>query len=166
MVGTIVIRRAEPRDAADITEIYNEAILTTTATFDIEPKTVADRTRWLDQRGERYPVVVAESDAGVIGFASLAPWSERAAYDATAETGLYVGAAYRNQGVGRALKRAIIEEAERLGFHTLIARVTAESEASLHLNRVFGFEHIGTLREVGEKFGRRLDVCLLQKILG
>ena len=165
MDGKFLIRRAEPGDAQAITDIYNEAILTTTATFDIEPKTVEDRERWLAQRGDRYPVLVAERDATVVGFAALAPWSERAAYDATAETGLYVASGYRDQGIGRSLKQSIIDEARALGFHTLIARVTADSAASLHLNKAFGFEHIGTLREVGTKFGRRLDVCMLQKML-
>ena len=101
----------------------------------------------------------------MVGWASLSRWSERPAYDDTAETSFYVKAEYRGRGIGRALKGAIVAEARRLGFHTLIARVAAESEASLHLNESLGFTHVGTLKEVGKKFGRRLDVHILQMIL-
>ena len=160
-----LIRRAGLDDAAAIAGIYNEAILNTTATFDTEPKPIEERREWLRTRGERHPVLVAEIDGDVVGFAALNRWSERAAYDNTAETGLYVDAGYRGQGIGRALKNALIDEARRLGFHTLIARITADSEASLHLNREAGFVEVGTLREVGCKFGRLLDVRIMQKLL-
>jgi phosphinothricin acetyltransferase len=95
----------------------------------------------------------------------LSKWSERQAYNDTAETSFYVKTEYRGKGIGRKLKQAIIEEACRLKFHTLIARVAGESNESFHLNESFGFIHIGTLKEVGRKFGRLLDVHILQKIL-
>jgi phosphinothricin acetyltransferase len=104
-------------------------------------------------------------DERVVGWASLARWSERRAYDDTAETTFYVHSAHRGRGIGRRLKEAIIAEALRLQFHTLIARVAQDSNESLHLNKSFGFEHVGTLREVGRKFGRLLDVHILQKML-
>lgn len=159
------IRRAEIADAAAIAGIYNEAILNTTATFDTEPKSIDERRAWLQARSDRHPVLVAEVDGRVAGFAVLNPWSDRAAYDDTAETGLYVHSEYRDRGIGRALKAALIAEARQLGFHALIARITADSEASLHLNREAGFVEVGTLREVGRKFGRLLDVLIMQKLL-
>lgn len=161
----LVIRRAGLADAARIAEIYNEAILTTTATFDVEPRTVADREQWLDARTERFPVLVGEIDGVVVGFAALTQWSDRAAYDGTAETAFYVHSSHRGRGIGRRLKAEIVDEARRLGFHTLIARVTEDSAASIHLNQEAGFVIIGTMKEVGRKFGRLLDVHIMQKIL-
>jgi phosphinothricin acetyltransferase len=161
----MIIRPAELADAPAIAEIYNEAILTTTATFDTEPKTVQERTDWLQAHDARHPVLVAIVDARVVGWASLSPWSDRAAYDGTAETSFYVSAAFRGRGIGRKLKETIIHEARRLGYHTLIARVAEESVESIHLNESAGFVHVGTLKEVGRKFDRWLGVHIMQKML-
>jgi L-amino acid N-acyltransferase len=165
MEREITIRRANVDDVQAITDIYNEAILTTTATFDTEPKEVAERRIWFESHSEKHPVVVAVIGGKVVGWSSLSKWSDRCAYDGTAETTFYVKSECRGMGIGRMLKSAIIGEAQRLGFHTLIARVAEGSVASLHLNREFGFVLIGTLREVGRKFGRLLDVHILQKML-
>ena len=160
-----VIRLAEARDAIAIAEIYNEAILTTTATFDTETKTPEDRLRWLESHNDRHPVFVAEVAGCVVGWASLTEWSDRPAYKETAESSFYVVEAFRGRGVGRALKQTLIDEARRLGYHTLLARVAQESEASVHINETFGFRHIGTMKQVGHKFGRRLDVHMMQLML-
>ena len=165
MTAPVEIRRATRDDLPAITNIYNEAILTTTASFDTEPKTVEERVPWFELHGDRHPILVAIQNGDVVGWASLTRWSERRAYDETAETSFYVASGSRGQGVGRRLKSAIVEEAQRLGYHTLIARVAQDSEASLHLNEAFGFTLVGTLKEVGRKFGRRLDVHILQKML-
>ncbi|HJT33646.1 MAG TPA: GNAT family N-acetyltransferase [Pirellulales bacterium] len=162
---SLSIRRAEPADLSAITEIYNEAILTTTATFDTEPKTVDERLDWFRNHDARHPVLVAILDGLVVGWASISKWSERQAYDDTAETSFYVKSEFRGRGIGRQLKEAIIAEARHLRFHTLIARVAEGSDASLHLNESSGFTRVGTMREVGRKFGRLLDVYILQKIL-
>lgn len=162
---TVTIRSADLADVAAIADIYNEAILTTTATFDTEPKSIAERTQWLQSHDERHPVLVAVEDGMVVGWASLTRWSERRAYDGTAETSFYVRSTHRGRGIGRSLKAAIIEEARRLKFHTLIARVAQGSEESIHLNTDAGFVHVGTLKEVGSKFGRLLDVHIMQKML-
>jgi L-amino acid N-acyltransferase len=161
----VKIRRANLADLEAITAIYNEAILTTTATFDTEPKLVADRLPWFEEHDARHPILVAEVDGEIVGWASLSRWSDRSAYDDTAETSFYVSSQHRGQGLGRKLKQAIIDEAKSLGFHTLIARVAEGSSESLHLNEAFGFVHVGTLKQVGRKFGRLLDVHILQKML-
>jgi L-amino acid N-acyltransferase len=163
--ASVAIRRADLADVPEITAIYNEAILTTVATFDTEPKTIEERTQWLQSRGERHPVLVAVADGKVVGWSSLTRWSERSAYDDTAETSFYVHSTHRGRGIGRVLKEAIIEEARRLKFHTIIARVAEGSNESIHLNQSAGFFHVGTLKEVGRKFGRLLDVHIYQKIL-
>jgi L-amino acid N-acyltransferase YncA len=161
----ITIRRAGPADVPAITEIYNEAILTTTATFDIEPKSAAERMDWFQSHDERHPVLVAMVDGTVAGWASLSSWSNRSAYADTAETSFYVQSTYQGRGVGRRLKTAIIEEARRLRFHSLIAQIAEGSAESVHLNESAGFVHIGTLKQVGRKFGRLLDVYIMQKLL-
>ena len=162
----LTIRRAELTDAAAIADVYNEAILTTTATFDTETKTAAERTEWLQSHDERHPVLVAVVDGQVVGWASLTKWSERRAYDETAETSFYVQSSHRGRGIGRKLKEAIIDEARRLHFHTLIARIAEGSRESIHLNESVGFTHVGTLKEVGRKFGKILDVHIMQLMLG
>jgi L-amino acid N-acyltransferase YncA len=161
----VQIRRAEPTDLEAITEIYNEAILATTATFDTEPKSTAERLTWFQAHDERHPILVAVLDGKVVGWSSLSRWSDRRAYDDTAETSFYVKLDFRGQGIGRKLKEATIEEARSLEIHTLIARVAEGSEESLHLNQSVGFVLVGTLKEVGRKFGRLLDVHILQKML-
>ena len=165
MKPTVEIRNAERADLEALREIYNEAILTTTATFDTEPKSAEERLQWFQSHGERHPILVAVLDGKVVGWASLNVWSDRHAYDETAETSFYVKSEFRGRGIGRKLKEATIEEARRLKFHTLIARVAEGSEESIHLNQSVGFVLVGTMKEVGCKFGRRLDVHIMQKML-
>lgn len=160
-----IICRATRDHVPGIREIYNEAILHTTATFDVEPKTLEERMRWFDSHTDRYPIWVALLDDQVVGWACLSRWSDRCAYDDTAETSFYVASAHRGKGIGRKLKQHTVTEARRLGYHSLIARVAEGSDASLHLNLEAGFQLVGTLRQVGMKFGRRLDVTILQLLL-
>ncbi len=159
------IRLAEACDAEAIAEIYNEAIRITTATFDTEAKSVENRLEWLNSHDERHPVFVAEADGKVVGWGALSSWSDRPAYNETAETSFYVAESFRGRGIGRALKRRLIDEARRFGFHTLLARAAEDSLASIHLNESCGFRLIGTMKEVGFKFGRRLDVHVMQLML-
>src|SRR5204863_4732557 len=107
-MAPFTIRRAELSDASDIADIYNEAILTTTATFDTEPKSVEERTQWLQSHDERHPVLVAVVDGRVVGWASLSSWSDRCAYADTAETSFYVHSTHRGRGIGKRLKEAIV----------------------------------------------------------
>ena len=159
------IRLGQAADLDAITDIYNQAVLTTTATFDTEPKTAAEQQRWFEAHTGRHRIYVAEIDGTVVGWAALTLWSQRPAYGDTAETSLYVEAGHRGKGVGTALKRAVIEGARSLGFHVLIAQIAEGADASRHLSERFGFSHVGTLREVGRKFGQTLDVHLYQLIL-
>ena len=159
------LRAAELCDAAAIADIYNEAIRTTTATFDTEPKSATDRESWLASHDERHPVCGADVGGKVVGGAAITAWSDRPAYNETGETSFYVAEAFRGQGIGRALKSHLIAAARRLGYYTLLARMAEGSEASIHINKSFGFRHIGTMKDVGFKFGRRLDVLLMQLML-
>ena len=165
MENSLTIRKAVLTDLDAITGIYNEAILTTTATFDTEPKSAAERLNWFQSRTGRHPILVAVLEGKVVGWSSLTEWSDRRAYDDTGETSFYVKSEFRAQGIGRKLKEALIDEARRLNYHTLIARVAEGSNESLHLNESYGFVRVGTLKEVGRKFGKLLDVHILQKML-
>lgn len=165
MENPITIRPALPTDLGAVTEIYNDAILTTTATFDTEPKSGAEQLAWFQSHGGRFAVLVADRDGDVVGWTSLSRWSDRPAYDDTAETSVYVGREYRGHGIGRMLEEAIIDYARNFRFHTLIARIAGESTESLRLHESLGFVNVGTMKEVGRKFGRLLDVQMLQKML-
>ena len=159
------IRRAETRDLPAITDIYNVEVKTSTATLDTEPRTDAEAVAWFAEHSGRYPILVAEADETVVGWASISRWSDRKGYDGTAEISYYVKSGHRGLGIGRKLVDAAIEEARRQRLHTLIARIGEESEVSLHLCRSSGFGDVGVMKEVGHKFGKVLDVHLLQKIL-
>jgi L-amino acid N-acyltransferase len=165
MENAVTIRAALPADLGAITDIYNDAILNTTATFDTEPKPEAERLAWFESHGGRFVVLVAETAGVVVGWTSLSRWSDRPAYDDTAETSVYVRGGYRRRGIGRRLEEAVIDHARDFRFHTLIARIAGESTESLRLHESLGFVHVGTMKEVGRKFGRLLDVHMLQKML-
>ena len=160
----LIIRPAKPDDITAITDIYNEAILTTDATFDTETKTIESQKEWFGNHGSRNPVIVAENETKVIGWASLSKWSDRRAYSDTAEISVYVKDGYRGQGAGRQLIERIVQAGEEAGLHTIISKIVAGNDESIHLHEIFGFEHIGVMKEVGIKFGRLLDVVLMQKI--
>lgn len=160
----IHIRPANEADIPAITFIYNDAILNTTATFDTEIKSEEDRLQWLRSHDDKHPVLVAEKEGAVVGWASLTRWSDRCAYDSTAESSVYVHPAYRQQGVGKNLMEVLVLEGKRAGLHSLLARITHGNEQSIYLHERLGFELIGTLKEVGVKFGKFQDVHMLQKI--
>ena len=160
----VTIRQAAADDLSAITEIYNEAILKTVATFDTRPKTPEELEEWFSAHDHEHPLLVAELESRVLGWASLTEWSDRCAYSNTAELSFYVKEEHQGKGVGRSLLKAIVQGAEEAGIHTIIARITEGNRASIRLHEDEGFQHIGIMREVGRKFGRLLDVHLLQKI--
>ncbi|MHB8105685.1 MAG: GNAT family N-acetyltransferase [Dehalococcoidales bacterium] len=160
----LTIRKAELKDLGAITDIYNQAILRTTATFDTTTKTVDDQKPWFDKHGDKYPIIVALEGDEVVGWASMSAWSDRCAYAATAEASLYIREDYRGKGVGRQLSVAILKAGKEAGLHTAILRIAGDNAASIKLAESLGFKHIGVMREVGNKFGKLLDVYLMQII--
>ncbi len=160
----MIMRRATLDDLGAITDIYNEAIVTTVATFDTETKSLEEQKAWFAHHGEKHPVLVAEEDGVITGWASLSAYSDRCAYAETAEISLYIRKEFRGKGIGKKLTQRIIEEGKAAGLHSLLARIAAENEVSIRLAKAAGFERVGVMREVGCKFGRRLDVEILQYI--
>ncbi|MGV3615801.1 MAG: GNAT family N-acetyltransferase [Fimbriimonas sp.] len=157
------VRPAMLADLGAILAIYNEAVLTTTASADTEPQTLAARAAWYEGlRREGYPVRVAVSEREVVGWAALMPYKPRPGYRFTAETSLYVAERARGQGVGKALLAELMAEAGRRPLRNLIAAISGDNEASLRLHRNFGFTDGGTLTAAVYKFDTWIDVVLLQ----
>lgn len=162
----VLIRPAVRGDAAAMAAIYNQAVLRSTATFDTEPETVEARERWLGEHtAPQHPVLVAERDGRVVGWASLSRYSARCAYVATVEASAYIDEAETGRGLGTALSAALLEAGRAGGVHAVLARICTENTASLAMSRKLGFFEVGVLREVGAKFGRTLDVMMLEKLL-
>jgi L-amino acid N-acyltransferase YncA len=160
----LTLRKTTLDDLGQITEIYNDAIEKTTATFDTEPKTQEEQEKWFANHDASHPVLIAEQDGLIVAWASLSQWSDKCAYCDTAEISLYVKEEYRGKGIGKQLMKAIIQEGKTAGLHTVIARIAGSNKISADLCRSFGFQYIGTMREVGKKFGNFLDVHIMQLI--
>lgn len=163
----MIIRPATLLDLAAILDIYNQAVLTTTATYDYDPRPMAIQETWFhDHEREGYPIFVATDPHGsVMGWGSLSSFHPRIGYQFTVENSLYVAESHQRQGVGRRLLARLINAAEELGFHAILAGIDADNQASLLLHAKFGFETVGHLKQVGYKFDRWLDLVYKQRIV-
>jgi len=159
------VRPAGEADLPSILEIYNIEVASSTATYDTEPRTEEEHKRWFHHHGPAHPVFVAVREGRVCGWASLSPWSDRLAYAKSVEVSVYVAREFRHGGVGRLLVRALITAARERGHHALLSRISADNEASVRLHEALGFSNVGTLKEVGTKFGRLLDVVIMEMLL-
>lgn len=163
----MIFRLASTDDCEAIRTIYNREVLTSTVTFDLVARTEEDQLAWMDEHSGAHPAVVAEDDVGrVCGFGSLSPWRSRPAYRTTVEDSVYVDPDFQGRGVGRGILEELVRLAESHGFHTIMARVVGGHEASIGLHKACGFEIVGVEHEVGRKFGRWLDVVLMQLLVG
>ncbi len=165
MADELTVRDAREEDLPRIRAIYNHEVQSSTATYDTRPRTAAEQRAWFAMHGGSHPVLVAERDGAVCGWASLSPWSDRAAYRRTVEVSVYVAEEWRRRGIGRSLLVALIDAGRAHRHHALIARISSDNTASIALHAALGFEVAGTLKEVGVKFGRMLDVCVMELIL-
>ncbi len=160
------IRPAELTDAPAIMAIYNPVVETSTATFDLVPRTLDEQVAWLsDRSGARVVLVATDPDSTIAGYAAISPYRDRAAYSTTVEDSVYVHPDHQGRGTGRLLLDALVDTARAHGFHAMMARVVADHEASIALHMACGFEIVGHEREVGRKFGRWLDVTLMERLL-
>ncbi len=160
------IRLVRPSDAEAIRAIYNVEVLGSTATFDLRPRTPEEQQAWMaEHRGPHAAVVAVDVGELVLGFGSLSVFRDRPAYSTTVENSVYVDAASRGAGVGRALLDELVILAGQHGFHALIARIGGGNEASIALHLACGFQMVGVEQEVGRKFNRWLDVSVLQRLI-
>jgi phosphinothricin acetyltransferase len=162
----VQVRDAREEDLAGVLAIYNDVIATTTAIFRDEPATLEDRREWWQARAAQgFPVLVAIEDDAVVGFASFGDFRAWPGYRYTVEHSVHVRADRRGSGVGQALMHPLIARARTLGKHVMMAGVDADNAGSIRFHERLGFERVGHLREVGFKFGRRLDLVFLQRLL-
>ena len=160
------VRLATLEDAEAIRAIYNREVTGSTVTFDLVPRTLEVQQEWLAAHAGAHPAVVVESDEGAVaGFGSLSPYRSRPAYSTTVEDSVYVHHDHRGAGVGRLVLSELVRLAEVHGFHAMMARIAGGHEASIALHRGCGFELVGIEREVGRKFGKWLDVALMQRLV-
>jgi L-amino acid N-acyltransferase YncA len=164
----IELREAGERDFTAIAAVYAEHVRTGTATFEIEPPDAVEMARrWREAARAGLPYLVAVADGEIVAYAYAGPYRPRPAYRFTVEDSIYVRGDVRGRGVGRALLAKLIVEAERAGARQMIAVIgDAANEASVRVHAALGFQHIGVLKSVGNKFSRWLDVVLMQRALG
>lgn len=162
-----MIRDAQAGDLETIAEIYNHAVLNTTAIWNDKTVDVANRAAWHAERTRLgYPVLVAVNDSGaVMGYASFGDWRAFDGYRHTVEHSVYVHVDHRGKGIGEALMKALITSARDLGKHVMVAGIEASNRGSIKLHEKLGFEDAGTLRQVGVKFGTWLDLTFMQLTL-
>ena len=157
------VRPANPDDLPAVLAIYNEAVLTTTASADVESESFDVRAAWFRTlTAAGFPVVVAEEEDRILGWGSLKPYNPRPGYRFTAENSVYIAEAVRGRGVGKAILGDLIRRAGELPLRSVIAGVSGDNEASLRLHRSFGFKDAGTLEALVFKFDQWIDVVYLR----
>jgi phosphinothricin acetyltransferase len=159
---SVVVRRARPGDVEAVRAIRNHAVEHSTALWTETPQSSAEAVAWLGVHLERGSAFVAEVDGEVAGFAVYGPWRQLDGYRHTMEDSVYVREGRHGLGIGSALLTALIAAAREAGHHVMIAGIEAGNTASVRLHERFGFEHSGTVREAGTKFGRRLDLTIMR----
>jgi phosphinothricin acetyltransferase len=161
-----VVRAARREDAAAIARIYNHGIEDRIATFQSEPRNVADIERMLAEREGHYPTVVVERGGEVVAWASAGSYRYPAWYQPIAEHSVYVDRAHRGTGVGQVALEALCDHAERLGYLKLVSRIFVENAASRALHLKVGFREVGTYRRHGKIDGEWRDCVIVEKLLG
>jgi len=158
-----MIREATKKDLMDILEIYNDAILNTTAVYAYKEHTLDERIQWYEQKQhDGYPLLVFEKNDKVVGFATFGPFRAWPAYKYTAEHSVYVHKDYRKEGIATKLMQEIITIANAREYATLVAGIDAANEKSIRIHEKIGFKYSGIIKKAGFKFGTWLDLAFYQ----
>jgi len=165
MAMTVTLRAAVAGDADAIAAIHNQGIVDRVATLDTALRTPAGTRDWLDDRGPRHPVIVADVNGLVVGWASLNPINPRSAYDHVADFSVYVERAWRGKGVGTRLLDRLIDLARTIGYHKMVLSALARNAVGVALYTKAGFTRVGIYREMGQLDGHWVDVVIMEKIL-
>jgi L-amino acid N-acyltransferase len=156
-------------DAEALREIYNLEVTESTVTMDLVPRTLEAQQEWIRAHSGVFGAVVAIDDSTpddlVVGFSSISAWRTKPAYSTSVENSVYVHRDHQNRGLGRVLLDEALHVAVDSGFHVCFARIMAGHEASIRLHASRGFEVVGVEREVARKFGRWIDITVMQRIL-
>jgi phosphinothricin acetyltransferase len=165
---TVTIRpaaAATPGDIEAICAIHNQGIADRIATLDTTLRAPDDTRKWLEERGPRHPVIVAEVEGTVVGWASLNRFNPRAAYDNVADFSVYIERGWRGKGIGRQLLDRLIGIARSIGFHKMVLAAMTYNSAGIALYSRAGFSHVGVFHEQGQLDGKWVDVVIMEKIL-
>ncbi|MGD0864404.1 MAG: N-acetyltransferase family protein [Rhizomicrobium sp.] len=162
------IRRVEARDLAALLDIYNRYVTTTHISFDVEPRTLEQRRAWFDSFAEtgRHQCFVADRGGVAIGWASSGRFKDRAAYDTSVETSVYLAPGEGGKGLGRRLYQTLFDALAKEDVHRCYGGIALPNEASIGVHLAMGFRRAGTYTEVGRKFGRFWDVAWYEKAMG
>ncbi|GGO28993.1 GNAT family N-acetyltransferase [Deinococcus humi] len=161
-----LVRPATRADVPATLEIYNHAVLHTTASYDLEPISLETRLDWFDRkRRAGWPVLVVVDGPRVMGWATYGPFREKLGYAGTVEHSVYIRDRLRGRGLGRLLMTALIDDARTAGFHVMVGGVDAANTDSLAFHARLGFVQVAHFRQVGRKFGRWLDLAFMQRHL-
>jgi len=158
------IRAARPADAQAVADIYNEGIATRLATFETEPRSAADIEKWL-AAGERLPLLVAEEDGAVLGWARILAYSDRPVYAGVGEVSVYVTETARGRGLGRGLLEALQRNAGELGYWKLLGKLFTQNAASAAMVRRCGWREVGMHHKHSRLDGDWRDVLLVERVL-
>ncbi len=163
----MTVKQYDPAYAGEVATIYNRHVRETTVSFETVEVTAAEMGARLEAIAAAYPclICVDEATGRLAGYAYAHKWKEKAAYDTTAETTVYVAEGYQHSGVGRALMERLIADCREAGLHALIACITADNAASCRFHELLGFDKVSHFRQVGRKFDRWLDVADYELIL-
>ena len=165
-MNEVLIRDANESDLPVILNIYNDVIVNTTAVYSEKPHTLQMRKDWyLDRINNGFPVFVADINGDIAGFCSFGHFRAWPCYRFTAELSLYVDGNYRGKGISKIMLQALIDRAQEMNIHALLAGISADNQISINLHRSFGFAEVAHFKEVGYKFGRWLDLKFLELIL-
>jgi phosphinothricin acetyltransferase len=166
-MAQMLIRSAARPDLARLTAIYNHYVLSSPATFDLEPLTVEHRAGWFEEHASigRYRLLVAQEEGLVVGYASTSRFKDRAAYDTTAEASIYCAPEAVGRGIGRALYRELFAAIAEEDLNRIVAGITLPNDASVALHRSFGFIQVGVFSQNGRKFDRYWDVAWFERPL-
>jgi L-amino acid N-acyltransferase len=163
---TMILRPAEAADLPVILAIYNDAVLHTTAIWNDTVVDLDQRRAWYEGRlRQGYPVLVAAEAGAVVAYGSFGDFRAFDGYRFTVEHSVYVAEGARRRGIASALIAALVDKARDLGKHVMVAGIASENEASIRLHARLGFVETGRMPEVGQKFGRWLDLVLMQRTL-
>jgi phosphinothricin acetyltransferase len=160
---TFAIRPATRDDLQAIVGIYNWAVNQTFATIDSEPLDTEEAAAWWEAHGRRSKLIVCTDEQGLIGWARLFPWNQRG-FDVVEDL-VYVDPVHHGRGIGHALLAELIQQAQGLGYRTIVATIATDNRAGLALHTRHGFEVVGTIKNAAHKFDRWMDITLVQRSL-